>query len=762
MLHFVLLSQVLVSAAFPTEEDKVPCDLRKVDISGGHYSLNEDEGTVEYSCPNGKFPYPGPTRKCLYNNLWENQNTKAVCKDVQCPSPVVFENGDYHPRGTSYVVGDVLQFECYGGFDLKGSEKRTCQENGKWSGKTTICDDHSGFCPNPGVPLGTRKDRTSYGIGDKVKYTCSSRLSMFGSKERECTEDKYWTGSEPSCRAWYTYDTAEEVSNMFSSTLTANVEVADPDKNPDAYEQRSIKVKKGDPMNIFIILDASKSVGNENFKTAKNSTITLIDKISTFEITPRYAIISYASKAIPIVSLSDKESLEAEDVIEKLKKFSYEAHADKGTNTRGALHAVYLMLISQEVKEKENFLKIRNVIVLMTDGKHNMGGDPGVEMEKIKSFLDIGEKDNELKRDEFLDVYVFGLGNGVDDNELNDLASKKDKEVHTFHLKNIDTMKNAFDTMIDETDALDMCGLNKEIPEKDIKGVEFTEIKLKEKIIEKFPWIVKIIILRGKSQETCKGTVLSKNFILTAAHCFELDDKPEEITIEAGGKSGLKVKDFYRHPLYKPEGKQDKHIRRSFDYDFALLELEEKLKFSAKTRPICIPCTKSSSWALRKKGEDIKCKEHEDILFKEELVKALFVAEEPNKNMEQKDVTIKMGAARDNCLQDARKLKEFENVTDIRDMVTDQFLCAGGTKPLVEPVTCKGDSGGPLIIEYKKRYIQVGVISWGTVNHCDKRGNRITTTTLPNHARDFHINVFPMLSWIKSVVKEDLVYLKDV
>uniref|UniRef100_A0A8C5MSS2 Complement factor B n=1 Tax=Leptobrachium leishanense TaxID=445787 RepID=A0A8C5MSS2_9ANUR len=717
MLHFVLLSQVLVSAAFPTLDDTVPCDLSKVTISGGNYNFNEEDNAVEYSCPSGKYPYPGPTRKCLKGNVWEKQNIKAVCKDVRCPVPMGFENGEYDPKNTTYIVGDVLQFECWGGFELRGSKQRTCKENGKWSGKTTICEDYGGFCLNPGVPPGTSKDSSSYSIGDKVKYTCNSGLSMLGSNERECTEDKSWTGSEPSCRAWYTYDTAEEVADMFSSTLSATAEVADPDRNPFAFEKRKIKIKKGDPMNIFIILDASKSVGAEHFKTAKESTITLIEKISSFDTSPRYAVISYASKDIKIVRLSDDESFDPAEVIEKLTDFKY-------------------------------------------DGKHNMGGDPQVELTRIKNLLDIGQKDGVLHRDDYLDVYVFGLGRGIDVNDVNDLASKKNGEVHAYLLNKIDTMKNAFDSMIDETDAMDMCGLNKDIPEKYLNRQDFTPQKLKETIIEKFPWIAKIIITRRGIQEICKGSIVAKNFILTAAHCFHFEENVDLINVDVGDKKGLKVKDFYRHPLYKPEGKQDKHIRKSFDYDFALLELKEKLEFSATTRPICIPCTKSSSWALRKKGDDTKCKEHEDLLLKGELVKALFVAEETQKDMEQMDVTIKMGNARAGCLQAAKTLKDLENVTDIHDMVTDQFLCTGGTQPHVEPATCKGDSGGPLIIEYKKRYVQAGVISWGTVNHC-VHGKRLTDP-IPDTARDFHTSVFHVLPWIRDVVKNDLAFLPDI
>lgn len=53
----------------------------------------------------------------------------------------MFEGGEIAPRKSKYFVDDVLYFECWGGFTMFGPENRTCQENGKWSGETTICDD---------------------------------------------------------------------------------------------------------------------------------------------------------------------------------------------------------------------------------------------------------------------------------------------------------------------------------------------------------------------------------------------------------------------------------------------------------------------------------------------------------------------------------------------------------------------------------------------------------------------------------------------
>ncbi|XP_063289463.1 uncharacterized protein LOC134573609 [Pelobates fuscus] len=553
-------------------------------------------------------------------------------------------------------------------------------------------------------------------------------------------------------RAAWLNNTPEEVAEMFSATLAANIEAADPDKKGEDISKRKLRIKKGDPMNIFIILDASKSVKKEDFNTAKESSITFIEKVSSFDIKPRYAIISYASEAIPVVRLSDEESLEADKVIDKLDEFKYGAHGDmKGTNTRSAFRSLYEMLVLQELREKAQFMKTRNVILLFTDGKYNMGGHPKVELDKIKLFLEIGKP-----REDFLDVYVFGLGDGTHNNELNVLASKKPNEQHTFRLQNIDHMKKAFDSIIGETDAMDMCGLNKEIIDDVFNNPNTDENKKKTLVNEKFPWIAKITITRPGSQETCKGSILTKNFILTAAHCFHFDEETKHINVQVGTES-LPVKNLYRHPQFDRNAKKDKNINSTFDYDVALLELGRKISYSSTARPICIPCTKSSSWALRMKGEHITCKDHKDFLFKEEQIKSLFIAEEDKKLMEQKDVTIKSGNTRLACLRATEQVKEFKDIADIRDMVTDQFLCTGGTDPHVEPPTCKGDSGGPLIIEYKKRYIQVGIISWGSVNHCI--GTKRKTTPVPELSRDFHISILSMLPWIEKTVTEELTYL---
>lgn len=58
----------------------------------------------------------------------------------------------------------------------------------------------AGYCPNPGIPLGTRKVGNHYRLEDRVTYYCNRGLTLRGSQQRTCQEGGSWSGTEPSCQ----------------------------------------------------------------------------------------------------------------------------------------------------------------------------------------------------------------------------------------------------------------------------------------------------------------------------------------------------------------------------------------------------------------------------------------------------------------------------------------------------------------------------------------------------------------------------------
>ncbi|EDL83451.1 complement factor B, isoform CRA_d [Rattus norvegicus] len=500
---------------------------------------------------------------------------------------------------------------------------------------------------------------------------------------------------------------------------------------------------KGGSMNIYMVLDGSDSIGASNFTGAKRCLANLIEKVASYGVKPRYGLVTYATVPKVLVRVSEERSSDADWVTEKLNQISYEDHKLKsGTNTKKALQAVYSMMSWPGDAPPEGWNRTRHVIIIMTDGLHNMGGDPVTVIEDIRDLLDIG-RDRKNPREDYLDVYVFGVGPLVDPVNINALASKKNNEQHVFKVKDMEDLENVFYKMIDETKSLGLCGMVWEHQ----KGGDYY----------KQPWQAKISVTRPlKGHENCMGAVVSEYFVLTAAHCFTVEDQKHSIKVNVEGKRrDLEIEEVLFHPNYDINGKKAEGISEFYDYDVALIKLKTKLKYSQTLRPICLPCTEGTTRALRL-PQTATCKQHKEELLPMKDVKALFVSEE-GKKLTRKEVYIKNGEKKASCERDATKAQGYEKVKVASEVVTPRFLCTGGVDPYADPNTCKGDSGGPLIVHKRSRFIQVGVISWGVVDVCkDPRRQQL----VPSYARDFHINLFQVLPWLKEKLKdEDLGFL---
>ncbi|RXN14406.1 complement C2-like protein [Labeo rohita] len=601
-------------------------------------------------------------------------------------------------------------------------------------------------CKNPGTPPGALRSGQRFRIRDRVRYQCQSGLDMLGPSERQCLDSREWSGTEPRCYAQYSYDQPAAVAQALGGSLTAVMDVSLPDfKKQEQGLGRTIKVAEG-RLNVFILLDTSASITPESFLLAKNATVQLVQKLDSYEVNMKFDIVSYASKPREIVSITNDPSDDVDYVLRKLKEFSGESHGnERGTNLHDALDRVYNQLALLRENKRSHFNETQNVIIIATDGHSNMGPSPQTVLPKIRHLLGYKPGNIDHTQEERLDVYVFAVGAQVNKKELISIASSKRDEHHVFVLKDYRELGLVFNQMISDS-AVTKCGVAQE------------ELDKSEKTYTARPWHVDISwMISGQRPRKCRGSILTKSMVLTAAHCLikvESDESVSkanaaDVTIEYGNGQ-VKALELILHPQFNLKGLKDKNIKEFYDYDVALIRMSA-IKISVNARPICLPCTGSSNRALRL-APDSTCDQHKKLLLHLDEIPAQFISQGTHRS----DTRIHTGAKRAACIDKARSTIPEHSTASVSEVVTDRFLCTGGSEKNRVEMTCKGDSGGSLFLRKRMRYFQVAVVSWGTEQIC---GLQTAVKKQTPDARDFHISVFPLMPWLKQYLDKELVFL---
>ncbi|XP_046453268.1 serine proteinase stubble-like isoform X2 [Daphnia pulex] len=206
-----------------------------------------------------------------------------------------------------------------------------------------------------------------------------------------------------------------------------------------------------------------------------------------------------------------------------------------------------------------------------------------------------------------------------------------------------------------------------------------------------WPWQVSVrrtSFFGFSSTHRCGGALLNELWVITAGHCVE-DLLVSQIRMRMGEFDFSSVQEPYPF-VERGVNKKIVHPKYNFftyEYDLALVRLEEPITFQPNIAPICLPAMDESligqngtvtGWGRLSEGGTLPSM------------------------LQQVTVPI---VSNDKCKDMFLKAGRHEYIPDI-------FMCAGFEEGGRD--SCQGDSGGPLQIRGRDgKYFLGGIISWG-------------------------------------------------
>ncbi|GLH11061.1 Locomotion-related protein Hikaru genki [Gryllus bimaculatus] len=170
-----------------------PDKLLNTTFIGSNYSIGS---VITYKCPVGHTLVGNNFRTCDKNGFWTGG--APSCKYIDCGPLNEISHGIVRIEDNRTTFGAGVSYTCHENYTLVGHEKRTCEENGLWSGEEPQC--LYDWCPAPPEIHGGYINISGQRAGSTATYNCQSGFILFGESVISCSLGGEWSGKAPVCK----------------------------------------------------------------------------------------------------------------------------------------------------------------------------------------------------------------------------------------------------------------------------------------------------------------------------------------------------------------------------------------------------------------------------------------------------------------------------------------------------------------------------------------------------------------------------------
>jgi len=192
-----------------------------------------------------------------------------------------------------------------------------------------------------------------------------------------------------------------------------------------------------------------------------------------------------------------------------------------------------------------------------------------------------------------------------------------------------------------------------------------------------WPWQ---ILLKENGRAGCGGSLISSNWVVTAAHCikpsrYSVVLGEQDLRYRSGAEQEISVSQVIVHPGWNS---------RTFDYDIALLRLSRPAQLNRNVSPVCLPNAHARTGAS-----------------------CYITGWGATRSFSPMHPTLQQAPMR---VIDPNTCNR-KNYYNIGIRITDRMICGGGQGRISG---CQGDSGGPFVCSNNGRWELHGAVSHGS------------------------------------------------